>query len=226
VETASCLFAGFVYDQQPSAGGKQSDQAHIVRQLELPVASSAEIIDGQSVKKTFLRLRRLPGPAPEYIVDEQPAPASAEDERAPMEVLYPVEPPLPSVFPRLKKRLETAAPLWRDTQLRLHPRAYYFDRDRENANDTYCRTSARQIIEAFPWDTGPECLLPDWDAVDGSRLQRPVQSRQIEVLITAQPTARCHRSRMPSEGSTRAERRPASPAASTAAAQVSARAIA
>jgi hypothetical protein len=42
-------------DQQPSAGGKQSDQARIVRQLELPVASSTDIIDGQSVKKTFHR---------------------------------------------------------------------------------------------------------------------------------------------------------------------------
>jgi hypothetical protein len=74
--------------------------------------------------------------APEYIVDEQPAPASVEDERAPMEEVYPVEPPLPSVFPRLKKRLETTAPFWRDTQLRLHPRVYYFDRDRENANNS------------------------------------------------------------------------------------------
>ena len=74
--------------------------------------------------------------APEYIVDEQPAPASVEDEQAPMDDVYPIEVPLPSAFPRLKKRLETAAPLWRDTQLRLHPRVYYFDRDRENANDS------------------------------------------------------------------------------------------
>ena len=77
--------------------------------------------------------------APEYIVDEQPAPASVEDERAPMEEVYPIEVPLPSAFPRLKKRLETAAPLWRDTQMRLHPRVYYFDRDRENANDRRAR---------------------------------------------------------------------------------------
>jgi len=74
--------------------------------------------------------------APEYIVDEQPAPASVEDERAPMEAVVAVEPPLPSVFPRLKKRLETAAPVWRDTQLRLHPRLYHFDRDREGADDS------------------------------------------------------------------------------------------
>lgn len=40
--------------------------------------------------------------APGYIVDEQPAPASVEDERAPMEAVVAVEPPLPLVFPRLK----------------------------------------------------------------------------------------------------------------------------
>jgi hypothetical protein len=74
--------------------------------------------------------------APEYMVNEQPAPASVEDELSPMEEVYPVEVPRPSVFPRLKKRLETAAPFWRDTQLLLHPRLYYFDRDRENANNS------------------------------------------------------------------------------------------
>jgi len=46
--------------------------------------------------------------APEYIVDEQPAPASVEDERAPMEEVVPVEVPMPSVFPRLKKRVVVA----------------------------------------------------------------------------------------------------------------------
>jgi len=74
--------------------------------------------------------------APEYIVDEQPAPASVEDERAPMEDVYPEEVPVPSAFPRIKRRLEKADPFWRDTQLRLHPRVYYFGRDRENANDS------------------------------------------------------------------------------------------
>lgn len=74
--------------------------------------------------------------APEYLADDAPAPASIEDEPNPMEEAYPAEVPVPSVFPRLKKRLEKAAPFWRDTQLLLHPRVYYFDRDRENANDS------------------------------------------------------------------------------------------
>ena len=41
--------------QQPAGSGKQSGQASIVRQVELPVESSAEIINGQSAKKTFHR---------------------------------------------------------------------------------------------------------------------------------------------------------------------------
>ena len=53
-----------------------------------------------------------------------------------MEEAYPVEVPAPSVFPRLKRRLEKGAPFWRDTRLLLHPRVYYFDRDRENTNDS------------------------------------------------------------------------------------------
>ncbi len=73
---------------------------------------------------------------PEYIVNEQPVPASVQDERTPLEEAYPVEVPLPSAFPELKKRLETAAPFWRDTQLRVHPRVYYFDRQRETSNDS------------------------------------------------------------------------------------------
>ncbi len=74
--------------------------------------------------------------APEYIVDEEPVPASVEDERAPLEEVYPEEIPIPSAFPRLKRRLETLPPFWRDTQLRAHPRVYYFDRDRDSLNDS------------------------------------------------------------------------------------------
>ncbi len=73
---------------------------------------------------------------PEYISSEQPAPASVADEITPMDELVPIEVPVPSIFPRLKKRLETAPPFWRDTQLRLHPRVYYFDRERDNADDS------------------------------------------------------------------------------------------
>jgi hypothetical protein len=36
-----------------------------------------------------------------------------------------------SLFPRLKRRLESLPPFWRDTRLALKPRSYYFDRDRD-----------------------------------------------------------------------------------------------
>ena len=49
-----------------------------------------------------------------------------------MEEVYPEEVRLPTAFPRLRKRLEKATPFWRDTQLRMHPRTYYFAREREN----------------------------------------------------------------------------------------------
>ena len=74
--------------------------------------------------------------AAEYITDEQPPPASVEDERSPMEDVFPPDVPEWRVLPRLRKRLETAAPFWRDTRLGLFPRVYYFDRQRENAQDS------------------------------------------------------------------------------------------
>ena len=73
---------------------------------------------------------------PEYITSEQPVPASVEDEVTPMDGVVPIKVPVPSVFPRLKKRLEKTAPFWRDTGLLLHPRVYYFDRQRDNADDS------------------------------------------------------------------------------------------
>ena len=74
--------------------------------------------------------------APEYLLNEQPVPSSVVDETAPMEEAYAVERRLRSVFPRLKERLGKASPFWRDTQLNLHPRVYYFDRSRENADNS------------------------------------------------------------------------------------------
>ena len=41
--------------QQPGSGGNQPNQGRIVRQVELPVESSAQTISGQPSKKTFQR---------------------------------------------------------------------------------------------------------------------------------------------------------------------------
>jgi transposase InsO family protein len=45
--------------------------------------------------------------------------------------------------------------------------------------------SGQQIIEAIPWDTAPEYLLRDRDAVYGSQFQRRVKSLGIEEVLTA-----------------------------------------
>jgi transposase InsO family protein len=45
--------------------------------------------------------------------------------------------------------------------------------------------TGQQIVEAYPWDTAPKCLLRDRDAVYGSRFQRRVKSLGIEEVLTA-----------------------------------------
>ena len=74
--------------------------------------------------------------APEYLVSEQPVPASVDDENPPMEAAYAEAVLPPTAFPRLKKRVADADPFWRDSRLYLRPRSYYFDRQRENTNDS------------------------------------------------------------------------------------------
>jgi hypothetical protein len=89
--------------------------------------------------------------APGYITDEQSAPASVEDEHGPMEEVYPIEAPAPPGFSRLKERLETAAPFWRDTELRLHPRVYYFNRHREDAPDSVALAYGGRLAYHSGW---------------------------------------------------------------------------
>lgn len=45
--------------------------------------------------------------------------------------------------------------------------------------------TARQIIEAFPWDQAPRYLLRDRDSIYGACLQRRLKSLGIEQVITA-----------------------------------------
>ena len=44
-----------VNNQQQASGGDQPDQSRVVRQVDLPVESSAQTISGQPSKKTFQR---------------------------------------------------------------------------------------------------------------------------------------------------------------------------
>ncbi len=73
---------------------------------------------------------------PEYIATENPASASVEQEKSPMEGAYVEKVLPPSDYPEFKKRFEDADPFWRDSRLYLRPRSYYFDRQRENTPDS------------------------------------------------------------------------------------------
>ena len=43
----------------------------------------------------------------------------------------------------------------------------------------------QQVIEAFPWDAVPKCLLRDRDAIYGDRFRRRVKNMGIEEVLTA-----------------------------------------
>jgi hypothetical protein len=73
---------------------------------------------------------------PEYIAHQQPVSASVDEETSPMEYAFTEELPPPGFLPNLKRRLEQAPSFWRDSRLYLRPRSYYFDRQRENTDDS------------------------------------------------------------------------------------------
>ena len=74
--------------------------------------------------------------SPEYIANEQPVSASVVEEVSPTDYAFTEEAPPPGFVSDLKKRLEQAPPFWRDSRLYLRPRSYYFDRQRENTDDS------------------------------------------------------------------------------------------
>ncbi len=45
--------------------------------------------------------------------------------------------------------------------------------------------TARQIAEAFPWDTAPKYILRDRDSIFGNTFRQRVQSMGIEEVLTA-----------------------------------------
>jgi len=84
----------------------------------------------------LVRTGAVSASAPEYVVSEQSVPASVQDEKPPMAEAYAEVVLPPSDFPGLKGRLADAGPFWRDSRLYMRPRSYYFDRQRETANDS------------------------------------------------------------------------------------------
>jgi hypothetical protein len=89
--------------------------------------------------------------AAEYIAGEETAPTTVEDAEGPMKKAFAVEAPEPSAFPALKKRLEDAPPFWRDTQLSMQPRVYYFDRHRENLFDSQALAYGGGLVYGSGW---------------------------------------------------------------------------
>ena len=70
---------------------------------------------------------RVMAARPNYIANESPAADSIRDKRSPLEELQPkkaIQPP--PFFPELKQKMGTLPPFWRDTNLNLHIRSYYF----------------------------------------------------------------------------------------------------
>ena len=76
------------------------------------------------------------GAQPDYIMEEQTAPATVEGTKQPIGGGFVEEEPVPSYFPGLEQKLEPLSPFWRDTSLTIKPRTYYFDRHREEARDS------------------------------------------------------------------------------------------
>jgi hypothetical protein len=50
--------------------------------------------------------------------------------------------------------------------------------------------TAQQLVEAFPFDSAPLCLLRDRDEIYGEKVQRRIRSLGIDEIISAPATAR------------------------------------
>jgi hypothetical protein len=71
---------------------------------------------------------------PDYLREEDPVEDTMEDAKGTITKGFFTKPFRLSLFPRIKKRLESLPPFWRDTRLAAKPRTYYFDRDRDSGN--------------------------------------------------------------------------------------------
>jgi len=67
---------------------------------------------------------------PGYIADEGPAPGSVDEIVSPMSHAFEKpEKRKPSMFPSIRKRLESLSPFWKDSVFDLNIRSYYFNED-------------------------------------------------------------------------------------------------
>ncbi len=72
---------------------------------------------------------------PDYTTYEAPVPDSVAENQGLLSEGFKQRRFLPSLLPRLRERLKSAPPFWRDAKLALRPRSYYLDRQRDSGDN-------------------------------------------------------------------------------------------
>ncbi len=110
----------------------------------MPVTSTAKTSrQGRAERITPCRLLRaavfaliapvaVNAAGPDYIRDEQPVVDTMDDAKGTFEEGFEDKRFARSLYPRLKRRLESLSPFWRDTSLTIKPRSYYLDSRRDS----------------------------------------------------------------------------------------------
>jgi len=73
---------------------------------------------------------------PDYKRDEDPTVDAIEDARGLLGDGFGEPKRLRSLFPPIKRQTRDLSPFWRDAQVQLKPRSYYFDRERDDSADS------------------------------------------------------------------------------------------
>jgi hypothetical protein len=122
--------------------------------------------------------------ASEAVTEDRPAPESVEEAVTPMERSFEEEWKIPALFPRLKDRLRHLSPVFRDSELDLQFRSYYFRAKNFDNSKSEAWTLGGSLAYQSGWHD-------DWIAVgaklytsqklhgpsdrDGTQLLRPEQ---------------------------------------------------
>ena len=73
----------------------------------------------------------------------------------------------------------------------LHPDTVVLSHDRRQVvnfnvtGHTTAQWTAQQLVETYPFDSGPRYLLRDRDTIYGEKVQRWIRSLGIEEVVTA-----------------------------------------
>jgi outer membrane porin, OprD family len=133
-----------------------------------------------------------------YISDENPAPSSAKEIESNFEGSKSKKEEEPSIFPTFKEKMDSLPQFWRDTNLNLHLRTYYFYRDNVDSHKSEAWALGGWLEYESGWwrdrlqigltgYTSQELYGPD--GRDGTLLLRPKQ-QEFSVLGQAYLTMR------------------------------------